>query len=324
MMLSLSTARRLAAFSLAATGLLGARTAAAANVCATIDENADTLDEGDRKAAFSVLKQALGANGHTVVTSDCTETYTASNVRLGKTINVSLVSSKGSRNLSASVIEELPAVYDQLVKALDSGKVIGDVGVADRKNVTLTQAAPNRVQSDNLGYVVVGYGLTTGGDAAPGPSLGGGYRYELDRFAVDAGLRLDMAQKGAGAARFGFLVGIRGLYFLNPSESSTPYLGAGFSFGATSTEVSNVTYIGSGIAGRVSAGYEFLRESTIRFIVEADATLPFYRMDRSSDWIDLGQSTAGSPSSVYGAMFGLNLGVAWGSNSNRVSTVRIY
>ena len=41
MMLSLSTARRLAAFSLAATGLLGARTAAAANVCATIDENAD-------------------------------------------------------------------------------------------------------------------------------------------------------------------------------------------------------------------------------------------------------------------------------------------
>jgi hypothetical protein len=320
-MLSLhSNAVRLASFALAAAALFGARTARAANVCVVVDEGTDSLEATDRKAAVAVLKQTLGANGHVVVASDCAETYTASHVKLGKAITVSLSSSMGTRTSSVGVIEELPAAYDQLVKALDSGKALGDTGIADRRNVTYEQVAPNRVQSDNLGYLTVGYGVTTGGDAAPGPSLGGGYRYELDRFAVDAGLHLDMAQKGAPASRFGFQAGIRGLYFFSPTASSSPYLGGGLSFGATGTEVNHAEHWGSGLAGRASLGYEFLRESTIRFLVEADAVLPFYSLDRSSESTGTGTGTA----SVYAPTFGVNLGIAWGSNPSRTSTVRLF
>lgn len=315
-----SNAVRLASFALAAAALLGTRSASAANVCVVVDESTDSLEANDRKAAIAVLKQTLGANGHAIVASDCAETYKASHVKLGKAITVSLSSSKGTRTSSVGVIEELPAVYDQLVKALDSGKALGDVGVADRHNVTYEQVAPNRVQSDNLGYITVGYGVTGGGDTAPGPSLGGGYRYELDRFAVDAGLHLDMAQSGAPASRFGFQAGIRGLYFFSPTTSSSPYLGGGLSFGAASTELDHVSYYGAGLAGRASLGYEFLRESTIRFLVEADAVLPFYSLDRSSE----SSLAAAGPANVYAPTFGINLGIAWGSNPSRTSSVRLF
>ncbi len=296
-----------------------ATSAAAAHVCAAVDESTDTLEAGERRAALAVLKQTLAANGDTVVASDCTETYTASHARLGKAIRVAVTSSaKGTRNGNAATLEELPDTYDQLVKALKSGKALGEAGVADRHNVTLDQAAPRRVQSDNLGYVTIGYASTRGGDAAYGPTIGGGYRYELDRFAVDANLMLTMGQKGARATQTGFTAGIRGLYFLDPTASASPYLGVGVSFAAIGTEVNSVSFNGGGLAGRVSFGYEFLRESTIRFLVEADAQLPFFTLDHDAS------SVGGLPESIYAPTVGLNLGIAWGGSSQAVQSVRVY
>ena len=299
-----------------------ASSAAAANVCATIDEGTDTLEVGERRAALAVLKQTLTANGDTVVAADCAETYTATHARLGKTVSVSLTSPHGTRNATAGTIEELPGTYDQLVKALKSGKSIGETGVADRHNVTLDQAAPKRVQADNLGYVTVGYGSIFGGDAAYGPTLGGGYRYELDRFAVDLNLMLAMGQKGAPATQAGFSAGIRGLYFFDPTASASPYVGGGLSFAALGTEVNGANYNAGGLAGRVTLGYEFLRESTIRFLVEADAQAPFFTLDRSNDFFNSGQPTG--PSSVYAPTFGVNLGIAWGGSNQTVQNVRLF
>jgi hypothetical protein len=299
-----------------------AKSASAANVCAAVDENTDTLEVGERRAALAVLKQTLTANGDTVVAADCAETYTVSHARLGKTVSVSLSSPKGTRNGTAGTIEELPGTYDQLVKALKSGKALGESGVADRHNVTLDQAAPKRVQADNLGYLTVGYSSIFGGDGAYGPTIGGGYRYELDRFAVDANAMLATGQKGAPATQFGFSAGIRGLYFFDPTASASPYVGAGLSFASLGTEVDHRPYSAGGLVGRLTLGYEFLRESTIRFLVEGDAQLPFYKLTRDTDFF--GVTSQVGPNSIYTPTFGVNLGIAWGGSNQSVQNVRLF
>ncbi len=303
--------------SLVACGLALATSAAASNVCVNVDEGTDTLEVGERRAAVAVLKQTLTANGDTVVAADCTDTYTVSHARLGKTVSVSLTSQRGTRNGTAGTIEDLPGSYDQLVKALKSGKALGESGVADRHNVTLDQAAPKRMQADNLGYLTVGYASIFGGDGAYGPTIGGGYRYELDRFAVDVNGMLATGQKGAPATQFGLSLGIRGIYFFDPTASSSPYVGAGLSFAGLGTEVSHRSYGAGGLVGRATLGYEFLRESTIRFLVEADTQIPFFTLER-------GSSTFGGPNSVYSPTFGVNLGIAWGGSNQTVQNVRLF
>lgn len=189
-----------------------------------------------------------------------------------------------------------------------------------RHEVTLEEATPRRVQSDNLGYVTVGYAATFGGDVAPGPTLGGGYRYELDRFGVDAGVLLLMAQRDAPATQTGVHAGIRGLFFVAPDASATPYLGLGLSFAALGSELDHAGYSGSGLVGRISLGYEFLRESTIRFIVEADALFPTFTLAR-----DEGEPVApGAKGDFWATNLGLNLGIGWGGARDRVASVRVY
>jgi hypothetical protein len=189
-----------------------------------------------------------------------------------------------------------------------------------RHEVTLEEATPRRVQSDNLGYVTVGYAATLGGDVAPGPTLGGGYRYELDRFGVDVGVLLLMAQRDAPATQTGVHAGIRGLFFASPDASATPLLGLGLSFAALGSEIDHVGYSGSGLVGRISLGYEFLRESTIRFLVEVDALLPAFTLAR-----DEGEPVlSGAKADFWAPNLGLNLGIGWGGSRDRVASVRVY
>ena len=316
----------LASLAFAAALVLGARSASAANVCVALDEANDTLEVNERKAAATVLRQALVANHHVVVTGTCEDTYTAGHVRLGKSMSVMLTSSKGSRTARAGLIDELPAIYDQLIRALDSGKDLGDDGVTSRKNATLDQAVPNRVQADNIARFTIGYGATLGQASAPGPTLGGGYRYELDRFAVDADINSLLGQKGAGATRGGFQAGIRGVYFFDPTASASLYAGAGAAFLLSASEIDHWSYSGSGLAGRASVGYEFLRESTIRMTVEVDAVLPVFKLTRDTSFGEmLGVPTAATgPASVYAPIIGLNFGIGWGATPQNITKVRLF
>jgi hypothetical protein len=191
---------------------------------------------------------------------------------------------------------------------------------APRHEVTIAQASPRRVQSDNLGYITVGYAVTAGGDVAPGPTLGGGYRYELDRFGVDAGVALLMAQRDAPATQTGIHAGIRGLFFLEPAASSTAYIGAGLAFAALGSEIDHAGYSGGGLAGRLSVGYELLRESTIRFLLEADAILPAFTLARD-EAPPTGQRAS---SDFWASTFGGSLGIGWGGSRDRVASVRVY
>jgi hypothetical protein len=193
-----------------------------------------------------------------------------------------------------------------------------DESEATRPAVTLEATTPRRVESDDLGYLTVGYAATLGADLAPGPTLGGGYRYELDRFGVDAGLALLMAQRDAPATQTGIHAGIRGLFFVSPAAPSTAYVGAGLSFAAIGTEIDHSGYSGGGLAGRVSLGYELLRESTIRFILEVDAIVPAFTLERD----EAARAAPNAKGSVWTTTLAGSLGIGWGGSRDRARTIR--
>jgi len=59
------------------------------------------------------------------------------------------------------------------------------------------------------------------------------------------------------------------------SANGTPYVGGGLSWGSTNF---GAGWEGTGLQGELSAGYEFLRASTLRTFVQVDAVLPFYNV----------------------------------------------
>ncbi|MEP6654836.1 MAG: hypothetical protein ABJA82_15845 [Myxococcales bacterium] len=75
-------------------------------------------------------------------------------------------------------------------------------------------------------------------------------------------------------------------------------------------------YSGSGIQGELSGGYEFLRASTIRMFVQADATLPLYKA-RTNLYL----STDTSQDSAYAPSFAVSFGVGWGHSITRIHVV---
>jgi hypothetical protein len=116
------------------------------------------------------------------------------------------------------------------------------------------------------------------------------------------------------------------LYFLNPTAGHSAYMGGGVSWGvaaaATATTDSSGlstvrTYTGNGLQGEISAGYEFLRASTIRMFVQADATLPFYAV-HTYNFDSTGTSVG---SSSYVPTLAVSFGIGWGRSIVRVHMV---
>jgi hypothetical protein len=63
---------------------------------------------------------------------------------------------------------------------------------------------------------------------------------------------------------------------------------------------------------KATLGYEMFRASTIRFLLQAESTLPFYRLERTEadpvTFEDVHQHT-------YAPNFNLLLGIGWGGRS---------
>ncbi len=309
----------LVAAAAAALALAGRASAAA---CVAIDTDRDTLSEQERAAARSLFLQALERNGQQVSAgrdgAPCTALYHLFNVRLGNSVSVTVAGPHGVRSTTIRVIEDLPNVYDQMVRSLLSGEPISTAGSGvTRYNVTADQAAPRRAEADSLWYARLGYGVTSGGRTAPGPAFGFGYRHELDALGVDlsfVNLTFQHAQGDANVS--GSWIRLLAYWFAEPQGNSSAYLGGGVSWGGAAVAYNGTTYSGSGIQGELSAGYEMLRASTIRLFVQADVTLPFYE-STTSDF--LGTTAAASR---YTPTFVLAVGGSFGrSNTIRVNVV---
>ena len=301
---------------------------AQAQVCVTIDESHDTLGQDDRQAAVLLLSHQFAAAGEQVV-AGCPTPYVLAHVKLGNTITVTLSGPKGSREGTALGLDDLPALYSQMVRSLETGRPMTGLGVVDRTNVTAAQATAQRVHSDGFFYARLGYGGIFGAQAYGVPSFGLGYRAEIDKVAIDVSfLNFQISNSdfgyAAGSADSASLLKLSGLYMVHRDANSTPYFGGGVSWGHTSivesrpvaypSTVPGSTYTyatggdGSGLQGELTAGYEFARATTIRMFVQADAILPFYSVPSqtfSSRGVLLGSEGRWTPSLV------MSIGLGW-------------
>jgi hypothetical protein len=269
-----------------------AASGAAADVCVSIDEPHDTLTPRDQASALLVLARQFELAGQQVVSAPCAELYTLTHVQLGATIFVTLSGPKGDREAKAIGVEDLPAVYNQMVRSLLTGQPMDLRGVVDRTNVSAGQTTSNRVGSDSIFYARLGYGAIFAGQTQGVPSVGLiGYRHELDSFAVDVSfLNFQFNESGSyngyyGAATnasSGSWVKIEGLYFRNPLGNRTAYYGGGLSWSGTTISDGTRQWDGSGLQGELTAGYEIARASTIRLFAQADVGLPFYSLTSST------------------------------------------
>jgi hypothetical protein len=304
--------------------------AAGAEVCITVDEAQDTLSPQDRTAALLLVARQFELAGERVAPERCLMPYTVSHVRLGETIVVTLSGPNGHREGTALGLDDLPALYSQMVRSIVTGRPMAGFNVVDRTNVTEAQAASaKRVQSDSFGYARLGYGSIFGDRSYGGPTLGFGYRAELDSFGIDVSfLNYQVPSSGSdsyyGSSQSnmaGSVLKLEGLYFMKPKANATPYLGGGVSYGFTdfggtsSNSGYRSSWHGSGLQGELTVGYELPRASTLRMFVQADTILPFYNV--TSETITYSRSVptgAITTEHRYSPSLVVSVGVGWQRN----------
>lgn len=296
---------------------------ALAEVCVKVDETKDSLSPAERNAAVGLMENAFRKAGETVATGDCSAQYTIANIRLGTSITSTVTGPKGTRSLQVSKIEELGSAFEQMASSLVTGATLGDTAGSSvsRSNVTSRQATPNRIENDSLVYANVGPGYIVGVDPDEVPiTIGGGYRYELDAFALDLGGQLVIAsgEDSGGVSLFG---NVGALYFLDPVANNSAFVGGGLGLGTMSADKDGESFAGGGLHARVSAGYEFFRASTMRFIVQADATFPLYDLEGEEGRTDGMGNPIPESDSLYTPVFGLSIGGGF-SKQRRSITVR--
>jgi hypothetical protein len=255
---------------------------ASADICVSVDEARDTFSDANRKAAVSLLAGQFEAEGLRVVSRDCTDTYVVSHIELGRTITVTLAGPEGRREGVAIGIDDVPALYSQLVRALLSGREVGSMRkVVDRTNVVVTQTSPLRVQADSLMYVRLGYGSQFGPLSQSGAAMGIGFRRELDALAIDVSF-LNVQQQASSTNDFGdngssaSWIKLEALRYVNRKSNSSAYWGGGASWGSSNGWSDTKYWSGDGVQAELTAGYEMLRASNIRVFWQTDVVLPLY------------------------------------------------
>jgi hypothetical protein len=305
-----------------------------ADVCVTVDEAHDLLSPENRAAARLLLEKEFEIAGDHVVPEPCATQYAVSHIRLGQTIVVSLSGPDRSIEGTAIGLDDLRAVYSQMVRSMVLGRPMTGFNVIDRTNVSEIQAEPpKRVHVESLGYARLGYGSIFGDQHYGGPTIGFGYRAELDNFGFDVSfLNYQVPSSGGTSVYYGSsdssmsgsLLKIEALRFMRPTANATMYVGGGASYGMTSfgggygantATTYRSSWQGSGLQGELTVGYEWPRASGLRAFVQGDATLPFYNVTTQT----ITYSKPGAPSVVsnaqrYSPSLTVSVGVGWQRN----------
>ena len=158
------------------------------------------------------------------------------------------------------------------------GLVPADPGAASRTS----QGSPQSTGPAFFSYVRVGEGALFADVKYLTPAVGFGVRTELDSFAIDSSLNLQVKSNPGGGQRdviAGSVIDLKVLRFAEPMADATIYLGGGLSWGGVDLTASRPPYTrvsGNGLQAEITSGYEFARKSAIRMFVEANAVLPLY------------------------------------------------
>jgi hypothetical protein len=268
--------------------------AARADVCVSIDQGHDALSSEEQNAAMVLIRREFEQAGEHMAAAPCAAAYSLSHGRLGDLIVVTISGPNGQREAIAHGTDDLPAVYNQMIQSLMTGKPMTGLNVVNRTNVTVSQSMePRRVHSDSLWYAKLGYASLSGDNVYGMPALGFGYRAEMDSMAIDVSFLNFQFQPSnyyssteASAASF---LKLSGLYYVNPTANRTPYFGGGLSYGRSSfggdygyinnTGRFSTNWDGSGLQGELTAGYELARATSFRVLLQGDAVLPFYQVE---------------------------------------------
>ncbi len=270
---------------------VGLASTARAEICITIDESRDSFTPRDRSGALVLLTTQFEREGERVVAAGCADPFVLFHAQLGN-LTVVTVSGRGkSWQATAQTTEDVPAIYSQIARSIVTGRPMTGLSVIDRTNVTTSQAEAKRVHSDSIWYGRLGYGGVFAGDTYGTPSLGFGYRAELDTFAIDLSfLNLQLPSPGGYSSPRAYMttwLKLSGLRFINPHANRTAYFGGGLSYGHTSVNPGGTYYgvpsymtsaSGHGLQGELTAGYELARATSLRMFVQADVILPFYQV----------------------------------------------
>ncbi len=298
------------------TMMLSGRAEAAS--CVVLDESRDTLSAEERRGAQLVFEEVLRHRGVAVEQTGCTETWTLRHIRLGDSITVVVKNSRSERLEQVSELSELPGIYDQMVRSLQSGYVNTAEGTAvTRDNVVESQASAPRISADGLWYVRLGGAATLADGLNAGPGFGLGRRWELDHLAIDLSIFNTTIYQGEGGSDGAGCEWIRAgaAYFLDATANHTPYLGASLGLSTQSVDAADRgNWEGTGLNVNLTAGYEFLRASSIRFFTEATLTLPTYEL-LSDDWTGETRDER-----TYAPTASLSLGLGWGGATSRQRT----
>jgi hypothetical protein len=290
---------------------------ARAGTCVSIDAQRDGLSEEERQSTRTLFEEALGEAGVAVGRDACNETWTLYHIQLGKSITVVVQSPRGTRRERVKKVEDLPAVYHQVVHSILTGtENTAESGNVDRRNVTRDQTKQRRVSADAVWYAQLGYGSTPAGGFHAGPAFGFGRRWELDSVGINLGflnfiLYQDSEEFRGSSAGW---IDLGADYFFDAYANSTAYIGAGLSLGHHSIPTDDGdNYENAGLQGKATVGYEMFRASTIRLSAHFDATLPMYRLKRTAyDPLTLTESDQ----HTYSPTFELSLGLGWGAQSD--------
>jgi len=293
-----------------------ARAAGTNDPCVVIDEQHDMLPPADRTAAARLVARQFELEGQPLFEPDCPAKYTISHIVLGRTIVVRLEGPGGRREGKALGMDDLPALYSQMVRSMITGLPMEGFNVIDRTNVTLAQATTERVPADTFWYARLGYGGLFGDRTYGAPGFGVGFRGELDALAVDVSFfnyqvaTADSYSQYAGSsgAIGGSVLKLEALYFLKPRSNRSAYFGGGLSWGGTDFGRS---WSGSGLQGELTAGYEFPRASTLRMFIQTDATLPFYQATSVRYSTDVRRTTVISTDHRYAPSVAISIGFGW-------------
>ena len=300
---------------------------AAASTCVTIDESRDNLSQADREGARTLFEEALRENSFVVARDNCAETWVLYHIKLGSSVTVIVHSPRGDRKEQVTGLSGLPGMYSQIVRSIQMG-IVGssESPVVDRKNVTDAQTTPNRLPADSIWYLTLGYGATAASSFYGGPSFGFGKRWELDRVGIDLSFLNATIYQGKNGSQgaSGAWVKIGLDYFFDAYSNYSPYVGAGLSLASNEIDTSGNHLSGWGVNAELMAGYELFRASTIRLLVQANASLPTYTLSGEPTYsYNAGTTTIISAApNRYAPVFGLTLGIGWGK-PREVAVVKV-
>jgi hypothetical protein len=189
--------------------------------------------------------------------------------------------------------------------------------------VDATLAAAQSLDEPRLfTYVRVGTSAVMADDLRRAPAVGFGLRGEVGSFAVDiSGLNFALNVEFIDPARelaVGSLLKLQGLKFFSPDRKGSAYIGGGASWGVVSVgraahpDGHNSSWGGSGLQGEFTIGYELPRSHRVRFLLQADASLPLFNArSESYSYPDPGRVVhVGSDVRVIPSVV-LSFGVGW-------------